>query len=226
MRRRTSPRVVWLPSPDDVAISTGSVYNTFFLDLAGALSIGAELHDDIPLVTDNPRPLRAIDTSLADVESTGYRLRRIVGKIWCAVDQVVQDDAGTVMCTAGIMVRRVDAGGAPVANSDPGNFNNMCDPWVWRRSWLLANAASTNTEDTFLITMPTANTQLGSVADGPHVDQKTARLVGPEERLFLTCGATLMNGQNEGTMRVRWATDLRVLGSMRTSSGNRRNASR
>lgn len=68
----------------------------------------------------------------------------------------------------------------------------------------------------------------GSLYTGPHVDQKTARVVGPEERLFLDVTATvLFDGAGAATTTgFLIHSNLRVLGSMRTQLGNRRNASR
>lgn len=74
---------------------------------------------------------------------------------------------------------------------------------------------------------PESNMEMGSVADGPHVDQKTARIVSSEERLFLTVSATVLTGSGGELVTSAFVnTDLRVLASMRTSSGNRGNASR
>jgi len=66
-----------------------------------------------------------------------------------------------------------------------------------------------------------------AVADGPHIDQKTARTVSLEERLFLDVSVTNVDVGAEGNdFSVNVVTDLRVLGSMRSGSGNRRNSSR
>jgi len=70
----------------------------------------------------------------------------------------------------------------------------------------------------------------GGNFDGPHVDQKTARIVGPEERLYLDVTATVLSQVSSTTNEVPFTlaciTDLRILGTLRTNAGNRRNASR
>lgn len=231
---RRKPRVVWLPTDPSFAVDGnmqgGSNIGTFFIDVAGPSAIGLSIIGDIPLVIDNQLTPVPGTTSLADIESSGYRLRRIVGKVFVAVQQVVQDDAGAVVATVGFIVRRVNPDGNPslaAARRNPTFQENIPDPWIWRRSWLLANGSSSNAETTFVDSANFSNMEGGpSALDGPHVDAKTARIIGPEERLFMTASITTMNASDAATMRTRWAYDFRVLASMRTSSGNRRNASR
>lgn len=116
------------------------------------------------------------------------------------------------------------ASAAGAGNIDPGAIQNSGDPWIWRRSWLMANngAGGTNFGD-----IPAQNfgAQYPGPLEGPHVDQKTARIVGPEDRLFLNIGVVHMFTTDVDTS-VLVVTDLRVLASMRTSIGNRRNATR
>lgn len=234
MRRRTRPKVVWLPqtNANSLGANATTVYQKFALQLGG--DIGDFTVGEIPLVIDDTHDPLAAATTLADVEDSGYRLRRIVGKIWVNQHQSAGDTPGIRIVTAGIIVRRTDVTtGASLASLDttgqlqsPGEIQNTADPWVWRRSWLLANNLATiaalNGE-----TYPDSN-QFFSAVDGPHVDQKTARIIGPEERLFLNVSSTIVTaGMDLQTQDVcDIVTDLRVLGSMRTTVGNRRNASR
>lgn len=238
--RRRSPRVVWLPVTNANSVGNGNVsqLQTFVVGVAG--TTGDSSVGEIPLVIDAEVDPLGATTSLADVENNGYRLRRIVGKIWCRYDQ---DDAQNptgiprqVAVTAAFIIRRTNpAVGTSIAlqtgDADllhPQHIENSADPWIWRRSWILHNnlvvAAS-------LIAPGLATNWIGGTggnSDGPHVDQKTARLVGAEERLFLDVGVTiLVPGTNQAqTGNVTVVTDIRVLGSMRTNVGNRRNASR
>lgn len=232
MRRRSSPKVVWLPQ--DPANSLGaSVYQEFILAVAG--TVGDFAVGEIPLVIDNQADPLVVETTLADVESSGYRLRRVVGKIWAFTDQQQEDTPGAIIVTAGIIVRRADpATGASLAVEtgsanlvSPGEIENTSDPWVWRRSWFQGNNDATIVQPFRGNTLP-ENNLFFSALDGPHVDQKTARLIGPEERLFLTVSATIVTGGMDQNITLSTAilTDLRVLGSMRTMIGNRRNASR
>lgn len=233
-RFKRKPRVVWLPTDPTFAVDGnmqgGSNIGTFFIDLAGPAAIGFSVPADIPVVIDNQLTPVPGTTSLSDIENSGYRLRRIVGKIFVALTQVTQDDAGAVVATAGFIIRRVNPDGTPAFAAARRNINfqeNIPDPWIWRRSWLLANGSSSQVETSFVDSANFSNMEGGpSALDGPHVDAKTARIIGPEERLFMSCSVTLMNASAAAIMSTRWAYDFRVLASMRTSSGNRRNASR
>jgi len=235
MRRRNKPRVVWLPPTNANSLSSDnrSGFQTFRVDVtpAAPLAVG-----EIPLTIDAQSNPLAADTSLADVESAGYRLRRIVGKIWVLVDQDAMSNVFRVCVTAGIIIRRVDpetglsfatqTGALAVENVSPEQIVNYGDPWAWRRSWFLGNNASGNA-DPLEPNLPASN-QFFAALDGPHVDQKTARVVAAEERLFLdVCVRSIEeDDQDNIALSTLIITDLRVLASMRTSSGNRRNASR
>lgn len=248
MRRRRSPRVVWLPqdtfaSVDGAALGQSTIMRAT-LALPSSGTAGGSDTAVFPVVRDtSPNPLGAANT-LADIELSGYRLRRLVGKIWCFADQA-SDPTGTsaIVCTAGfIVLRTLDQTGLPLntvtADYQTASILNTQDPWIWRRSWFLRNlgaAAAAN----FAVPFTTVagvpfgndvdNTTIGGNADGAHIDQKTARVIGPEERLFLVLtvtGVDLPQDAQAGPLLVDWVWDLRVLASMRSSVGNRRNASR
>lgn len=251
MRRRSKPRVVWLPQTNANSIGTGTqVYQIDVMSLGGAT--GSATTSEIPLVLDSQQSAVSVtDSSLADIESSGYRLRRIVGKIFVEVAQTAPGLAAavtsptSVIVTAGIIVRRAETTtGQSYASQisqdeiNTGFIENTGDPWVWRRSWTLgnnnaaqlleANPAGTAVSRQLF---PTTNfTNLaGGIADGPHVDQKTARIVSAEERLFLDVTCTILGESTDPgatNLTIAYWTDLRVLGSLRSSSGNRRNASR
>lgn len=235
-RTRRGPKVVWLP-PDTTFNATNTALNScgivnFILDAGSADGSGIGL-GEIPLVVDaTPDSTTA---SLSDIENSGYRLRRIVGKIFVAL--VVPNPTGPgqqrVCVTAGIIVRRTTSAGevSAAAAFDPDTAmpcreENWTDPWIWRRSWLLSQREPDI--DTFAIDNGEVATNYAhgpAAVDGPHVDQKTARIISQEERLFLSVSATGIVGSGLKNA-VRVVTDLRVLGTMRTSSGNRRNATR
>lgn len=249
VRRRTKPRVVWLPQTNANSIGDGSqVYQGIVQAPSGPT--GNHAITEIPLVADVQLEAdSAAVISLSDIESSGYQLRRIVGKVWvvCSQSALEVDAPASCIVTAGIMVRRADSttgkslgdlASLTEVQIDPSTIDNTGDPWVWRRSWLLGNnTVLTNaTVDPItnafieLNSLPESNMEYGSVSDGPHIDQKTARIVGPEERLFMTFSTTILNeaanpGLNE-VINVGIFTDLRVLGSLRTNAGNRRNANR
>jgi len=239
-RRTRGPRVAWLPNTNafsiDVNTTNESVYSTTIHDVSGAIGEHVSSQHGIVIDGEGLDPLAA-GVTLADVESSGYRLRRIVGKIWCASRQNPVDGPAASICTAGFIVLRVDPiSGAPLAIPDnyyAGSIRQSGDPWIWRRSWIITNSLATFANTGFFASQRIGGASNagfgGGNLDGPHVDQKTARVVGPEERLFLVLNSTVLEqGEiQEGILQtIKWVWDLRVLGSMRTTSGNRRNSSR
>lgn len=243
------PRVVWLPISifDRLGVTPGSpapnelspsIFNADFGTLGFPGAVGGSTTLVFPVVADSAIPNAGGfgQPSLSDVANSAYRLRRIVGKVFVEVEQLDDADAAIQgICTIGFIVLRVRSGSDNNVPLDaPFDYNaatitNIGDPWIWRRAWKLGNNAANllHPAQGFAF-WPETNATYGSVMDGPHVDAKTARIVGPEERLFMVITCTTVNAvtQLETLTRVRVQADLRVLASMRTSSGNRRNASR
>lgn len=246
MRRRKKAKVVWLPcdlnnrlNVAPAAATLDSQPSTIIKLFTGNPLGDVAVAEEIPIVKDfsglNLAQVANQDASLADIEQSGYRLRRIVGKLHFFVQQNVEDaNAATIaLVTAGFIIRRTDLLGASLASQigaaatliNPANLANIQDPWIWRRSWLLANKLGL---DPSISVVPGSNADYGGGnLDGAHVDAKTARIVGPEERLFLSVVVEGVNGVSQGApMAVALIGDLRVLVSMRSQVGNRRNASR
>jgi len=247
MRRRTKPKVVWLPicNTNSIDPSNRSTWQRAAVALDGSV-LGSSTTLEIPCVLDGLQssPISDPNSSLADVENSGYRLRRIVGKIYVFISQNDRNNGETYGVTAGFIIRRTDSTAATsLAALSPGatatdDIENSMDPWIWRRSWILGrdalpDAVAPITQSAFVSSFndfPHDNfgRNAGGVHEGPHVDQKTARIVGPEERLFLDLTATTLldDPAAAGAPFLIVFTNLRVLGSMRTNIGNRRNASR
>jgi len=237
--RRNKPRVVWLPPSPSGQIGQNpspSNFKEFFVSIVGPVTLGDFAIGEIPIVLDDNNTANAAVNTLSDLENSGYRLRRIVGKVWLEYLQIpaaVADIPNSVAVTAGLIVRRVDpitgtslsaTNAAGAALTSPTQAENITDPWIWRRSWVFVNNANLGVDQA----QGLARNDIfgsGGVADGPHIDQKTARIVGPEERLFLDVGVLALDAAAFDA-DVRVICDLRVLASMRVSSGNRRNASR
>lgn len=246
--KKRSPRVVWLPPTDRNSLDPGNLngLQNFIIDFVGTneTTIGASVNAEIPLVIDgeDDDPIGAV--TLSDIENSSYRLRRIVGKIFVFSRPQAQQ-GGTAfgaplhVVTGGLIVRKIDvASGDSLAlqvnQVSPTAIRNWADPWIWRRSWMVRNVTGVTGGVTTLDLDSLSGSNFGGaaaggIADGPHIDQKTARLVGNEERLFLSFTASVVVprelGGNDGT-QIQVLTDLRVLGSMRTGMGNRRNATR
>lgn len=195
--------------------------------------------------------------SLQDLTAgNNYRLRRLVGKIF--ISATVDTSNGrlpNVLVGAGFMVNRTDPSGNAVVGNligpafegpfGPLSQDSAEDPWIWRRTWLLSCispgvagqpgadiAAQQNAIQAYLGAghgqFPQTNVGYGSVADGPHIDQKTARVISTQERLFFWIQAVCLDPQPDlgNDVLVNWRLDLRILASLRSGQGNRRNASR
>jgi len=185
------------------------------------------------------------------VSSNSYRLRRLVGKIyahWLRADTDDQvETAPIVDFASGFMVCRTNDLGTPTTDFstvNPLHQDSANDPWIWRRRWLLGGSpASAGINYAGAVGLahqaaqkwPQTTAGYGSVADGPHFDAKTARVIGGEQRLFWvnaarTLGATLASpgipGPSNLPVFLHILLDVRALASLRFGSGNRRNASR
>lgn len=232
MRRRKSPKVVWLPldAGNAVGSTDSSIFDTVVTPDVSA--VGNSVTVEVPLVNDfvNQRMGGPNVNSLSDIENSAYRLRRIVGKIYTVlqINPGGVPGAPLIAITAGIIVRRMDeTSGISLAITagtiSPDSRDNTGDPWIWRRTWLIGDVTGSNSP------VNADNWSFGpSALDGPHVDQKTARIIAQEERLFLDFSTrVIVPAPNAGTVQpIAFIGDLRCLGSMRPGVGNRRNASR
>jgi len=246
---RRAPRVVWLPPSTigsvnatlpPVGDGSESTWRQFQIGVSGG--VGDTSVAEVPLVIDGADNQTSLADSIADLYSASYRLRRIVGKIFAGTRSKDPEEtlgARIIGVTAGIIVRRSDpvtgqsvvGQTALVNNISPDRIVNSNDPWVWRRNWIMtAVRATLGVTPVFGGTLQTNNfVGMSSSLDGPHIDQKTARVVGPEERLFFTVAATVLvldGAPVQGETIVDTFFDMRVLGSLKSGSGNRRNASR
>lgn len=192
--------------------------------------------------------------SLQDLtQGNAYRLRRLVGKFHAAA--VLTGSGGTSVPTldiaAGFIINRTDADGNVLAGPTtisgdvqrgPLAQDGAEDPWIWRRRWILSpiprivqygdNNLIANIQTLAGLTtaqgvFPQTTAEYGSVQDGPHIDQKTARVISTEERLMFWVQARCTNAsETHSQVELNWQLDLRILASLRTNIGNRRNASR
>lgn len=248
MRRKNRPRVVWIPNtPENSVDSAGaSTWSILSLAITAATGGGPSFTAELPLVLDGSQSsANTAGNTLADIESSGYRLRRVVGQVFVFMAQSGQVDTEQLYgVSVGLMVRRTGntgggsfAAGSTTAAISPDDIDNSMDPWIFKRSWILSDGPistslsgglSNGYFDTRSGRGPTTNygQNASSLRDGPFIDQKTARIVGPEERLFLDVSATPLIISGTTTTSVVLFTNLRVLGSMRQNIGNRRNASR
>lgn len=260
--RRRKPRVVWLPpdpynriefynqagqpitGPDQLAIGWTKVN----MPSGGP---GATQVSIVPLVADLPAAQDAViglgnfsaitakpAYTLADMYDSGYRLRRIVGKLaWCQ-EQSSVDPQGSIpacnfMLTAGIIVLKSSNTGNPndPAEGSPDFIQSQENPWVWRRSWVTTNYSQvTANGGTNNQTWGNISSENGAynVREGGFIDQKTARVLNQDERLFMALQYSPIDGDASSLpgvgVQVVW--NLRFLASLKSNIGNRRNASR
>jgi hypothetical protein len=235
MRRRTKPKVAWLPKdPGAVLLTNSDTKNVVSLRFDfGPAGTNETITGIAPVVFDQthfPDGSGGVN-SLADIESSGYRLRRIVGKCFVSV---VQGEPGStapflLLCGGAFIVLRTDDTGQPaqaLSTYDLFEIGNDDSPWIWRREWILQDGASLGAQGPITEDWPFTNAEYGSVADGPHIDQKTARVIGQDERLFFVASVMNLGPPREGIAIINYRITPRILASMRTSVGNRRNASR
>jgi len=194
------------------------------------------------------------DKTLHDLTSgSNYRLRRLVGKFHAGVlPDFEASENGVQSCdvAAGFIINRTDPDGNPlvsasIGSADQTQFGPLSedaaeDPWIWRRRYFLSacypmqsyGSGSPGVDAKTIANVfgdqpqyPQTTAGYGSVADGPHIDQKTARVIGPQERLFFWVQGRSLRS-DAPVCFMPYQVDLRILASLRFQQGNRRNASR
>lgn len=246
--RRRKPRVVWLPVHGRAFTTDPELedYGNGFGGLLTVLSTGG-LTDAIAACTFDYSDSASSEEgpefrSLQDLTSgNNYRLRRLVGKVFAGV--TIETESSTVWPTvdvaAGFIINRTDDDGNVLNVSNeagPLHMDAAQDPWIWRRRWLLSAWPRGTGESASTIQAqfgqgqpiwPQTTADYGSVQDGPHLDQKTARVISNQERLIFWIQCRAANPQTGlGNGLLNWGVDLRILASLRSQIGNRRNASR
>lgn len=234
MRRRTKPRVAWLPKTSASTIAFSDPHTAGFSNVieiiigATGVAAGNSVTGFAPVVIDVAQDAQTATTSLSDIQNSGYRLRRIVGKCFVSSAQQATNGPAVNLCAAAFIILRVDPLGVPLNVNLEGydlfEIENDDSPWIWRREWILQNQDGLATN----IDFPKTNVEYGSAADGPHIDQKTARVVMSDERLFFVASVMNLTGGTaaQDETNIFFHVTPRVLASMKTTLGNRRNASR
>lgn len=251
MRRRRRTRGTWFPvigmpttneaNPDD-----SSAGFDFQLQVPGDASsdiLVTEVTFDAPLETTDASVTE--NTRLADFIGQEYLMSRILGNVFLAKAALPTDIGGgtarnAVMVTAGFFVARADGtdasdpvGGTTITEAireySPENRDNIREPWMWRRKWILGNAMSPYI-NTFVTApsdlsmshnFPSSNVYYASMHNNSWVDIKTKRRVTGDERLWFVVTAHNWPwvNQNDGgaanTTQVNGHVDLRMFGSLR-----------
>lgn len=258
-RRRRKPRVTWLPTTGTAygaqriaANAPGEEFAYVEIEAFNLSDTGTPRTIETPLVLDAPSETSQLGVAtLADIQKEGlnineqysYHLRRIVGKLYITV---VSDSQGgsaafePCFVEAGLIVRRVDSETgdalAQAADTETLNRQNVADPWIWKRNFAFGGLAPAQGATVFQTATealwPKTTFEVGGLKDGPAFDIKTARRIGPEERLFLDITGVSLPIAKAGNS-VELGARLYILFTYRAlatiysgNAGNRRNASR
>lgn len=247
MRRRRS-KGTWLPTLGETTGIDEPFSTVTGIDDSMDLKANGNLTTRIHVITlDAPRETQSDDFTLADVLGSEYLLRRIVGKAF--ILHVGTDETPIYALVAcGFFVARADpenafyplgAGTNVITTPDenrsfsPLEQETQREPWLWRRSWVLGNSgvndvsadpgSTTGTAKLPLLPgeiAPPSSMKYGSVLDGPHLDAKTLRRVGQDDRLYFaisSCRWPVSNTpdpqQEDGI--IVYHIDYRLFGSLR-----------
>lgn len=252
--RRRRNRGTWLPvagtaieEESDTYLSGIAVAVPIPATNAGSVvNIQAVTHD-YPFEGDNTTDF----TTMGEVLGNEYFLDRIVGKLFLSYVPTRDSTngnrpvSGPLLVGAGFFVARADErdGKVPIGatggdtsleainNYSPLDNDNVREPWIWRRTWVLGMANNTQgfwfspagqPEGQYLLGAYPASTALyGSVMDGPHIDAKTKRRIGQDDRLWLALSSSWIGGiawgVGEGDLDAYCAgfLDLRLHGALR-----------
>jgi len=231
MRRRRT-RYNWLPNTGTIGPSADVEDTTAGRDF-GAVPIAANGTTSVAIVDllddESSEDIGTAQTMAAALQSE-YVIKRIVGKFFAAVEQSANNRPKQALVGLGIFVARAEdpdsaAGnfvpiGAltqaqAVDNYSPLRQETIREPWIFRRTWILQNSLATGQLQD--INYPQSTVNYGSVQDGPHIDAKTGRRVGTDDRLWaiMAVRSYPINQPNELAGSVIGFLDYRVLGAPR-----------
>lgn len=240
MRKKRRNRGTWFPNVGSFTGQPGQVYagNIVAGIVVPANTSGtfggpqrvqiSEVVQDAPL-----EPEAALNQSgqLSRIVGQEYILQRIVGSIFMGLNDlsdVEEPSPRAALVTAGFFVARADdadsAGGQafPIGfnalavaeqneNYSPQAVDTIREPWIWRRSWVLGGTLQTGNAFSLF---PSVNSTYGSLREGTHIDAKSKRRIGNDDRLWLAIGVMSLsvNDVQDGSVDV--ITDHRIFGTV------------
>lgn len=195
----------------------------------------------VPLTTDEPQEP---DEQSTDTHGMGafinneYIISRIVGQLFVSRDSLASSPGGIIswpaihIC-AGVFVARAADGQSALTDAVPAGWTaaeagrlyspsetqNIREPWMWRRSWILGLGVTNPTEASETIvsafsTFPMNNTLYPNMSDH-RVDIKSKRRVRLDERLWLVVTAMpVTNALGNAQSFVEVTADLRIFGNI------------
>lgn len=239
LRKRRKSKYGWMPA---IGLAHGGTYRSNLVELALTAQLSKNTKPSAgtaglqygPLIPDYTNQYDgAFDQTLKDLtEGQDWLCKRIVGKIhlFCVGTGGTfsnSSDWGRVCATFGLFVCRAedDAPADPDLDDDeidPGNLQNIRQPWMFRRTWTFTNPTACTTSPQ-VYGQAAFNDNMNSVGEaGPHIDVRVARRIRKEERLFY---AFSLVGADVGIQsvaalspQVHGQVDLRFLGAMRRQS--------
>lgn len=254
-RRR---RVTWLPTNgtvlEIVPETEDATVNPFTLVFNHNFNVGYTAADvvplnpyDIPIEPGGVTPDVATGgPTLVDVVGNEYIVERIVGNCYGAVlsndSAEVANAVRGVMLALGVCVARADdtnpgiPAGFTNENFNPLHLSNTREPWMFRRTWLLAakqpkydtNLAAPNLNQNITLAysrLPQWTTEYTGLNTGPFFDIRSKRRIRQDERLWMIagiCGQPMLTEALSGIVQVAATIDLRILGALRRAK-NRSN---
>lgn len=197
--------------------------------------------DCFALIPDQTAQISAHDAdfTLRDyVEGQDWLLDSIVGSIHVGINatntnldpgQEPNEQWATIAVTVGIFVadaieeNQIHPDIASNREIDPTNVDNIRQPWVWRRTWLLSNPGTIFAGQQTAGGWPSTNTFVtGNL--GPGIRTKTKRRIRRNQRIWLIAACTgfdfnniSVGGDPETQPVVNIMADLRICGKMRRS---------
>lgn len=243
MRRKRRSQGTWFPTIGST-ISGDAILAGRQFSLTGVLNnIATQV---LPVTYDVPQFNDATPTaaeSLSELIGNEYIIKRLVGKLHIMHEPFIaegnEDINVPILVGAGFFVARAGDPAGPPGGADqpigasvnlrdnysPLDGDNIREPWMWRRTWVLgtpltqaADAAATNFG---AYTFPPSTAGYGSVLDGPHFDVKSQRRVRQEDRLWFGLSvAPFFPGTSVDGQVVRGYLDIRIFGQLRKAQAH------
>jgi len=241
MRRKRRARGTWFPNVgsltgDPDAVVSGLIGSVTVAANTSGTTGGPVLNQIFQVVQDAPLdPEEANNQSgqLSRIIGQEYILQRIVGSIFVSLQDfssTEQDSPRNALVTAGFFVARAQdpeqvggqdlpIGAQPLSSDDnysPQLVDTVREPWIWRRSWMLGKLvepADISLQQLFP-GFPPSNYGAGSMREGTHIDAKSKRRVGNDDRLWLAISTMSMSVNDDVDGLVNFYVDHRVYGTI------------
>lgn len=238
-KRRKRAKYIWLPSQwsfEDTGADTptNAIPNALPVAVSGApnITFSPVLLDSTLEDTDVSNFTSPTNVTITDiVQANEYFLKRIVGNLWLALTPSDQSDMPAALIEAGLFVSRADdtnpetpmgAAASPFAGFDPAHPDTTREPWIWKKSWILSNQSTSSNSGyawggvtNFGIYDP------GLRGGGNTIDQKTARRVKSDERLWFAISTRCWPPQSNPystQLQLEYTREFRCLGQLRRAT--------